>query len=698
MKLFLQLLLALALEASSFVRAVPPYDRAAAARSLAVLFDGASGGDAQCLAVLIAPAFVVTPAHCVEQTRVQGRPVAFAAFGFVAEPLRDDDTGELPTAGSPRRFAALFVDRSSLALTWHSSLQVDNALETCGLSSRSASDSATLVDAAEPVSSSSSSQSSFGSDAGGAEEPEPLVPIIAGDVVCMTAFSGAASFPDPSSQLGSLLLYEHGKEPGYLVAGFGASHADLPLTRSFTWAEATGPEFLGRPLIDGARWIHIPPMNLIIGGYVPPRLDENLQFVTGIRTTRKGANYCGGSLIAPTFVLTAAHCMAGGDPQWVSVGSLMAAGGDFGEQIRVARVLQHPAYDRATMANDLALVELRYASVAAPVRLFNSAPVPAGGVILGYGATTPTGITLSDVLRFVDVAVVASRGQCAADLQLELDASMFCAGGRANKDACDGDSGGPLMVTTSAVLGRALSTVPSTLSVSSATTMASGESNSGSETALVGVISFGRGCGAEFLPGVYANVSAGFDFIMSVTPDATWTTPVPPRGIVAPGGPGSHSSGTGTGTGSVGSGHSGAAGKHSGSSGGGGRSGSGGASGGAGGVGGESPRTPSIAMPGGDGATIADPSAHTTYEFELPSELSPSLRAAVAAFLVGEHSQISFMSAESLLARGRIVFRSSATLSALERLIESHDAKPLHRRTRRSFTSTATADSTSEWC
>ncbi|TYZ68450.1 hypothetical protein PybrP1_004309 [[Pythium] brassicae (nom. inval.)] len=119
--------------------------------------------------------------------------------------------------------------------------------------------------------------------------------------------------------------------------------------------------------------------------------------------------------------------------------------------------------------------------------------------------------------------------------------------------------------------------------------MASSDRERGSETALLGVISFGRGCGAEFLPDVYANVSAEFDFITSVAPDATWTTPSDDPSIATTG--------------------------------------------------------------GGDGVTVADPSAHTTYEFELPGKLSPSVCAAVAAFLAGEHSQISFLSVESLLAR-----------------------------------------------
>lgn len=401
----------------------------------------------------------------------------------------------------------------------------------------------------------------------------------------------------------------------------------------------------------------------------------------------------------------------------MSIGSLKTAGSDYGEQIRVERVVVHPRYDRATMANDLvtmandlALVELRYTSVAAPVWLFNLQPAPTSGVILGYGVTTPTGITVSDVLRFVDVSVVASREQCAADLQLEIHASMFCAGGQANEDACDGDSGGPLVVTatsrasTAAVsaivllstrsgLTRSLGDVLTASSTTTTTAESDGASESG-ETALLGVISFGRGCGAQFVPGVYANVSAAFDFITNMTPDTRWTSPAPMRGIVAPGPP---SSGTGSGTG-AGSTSSGAAGKQSGSLDGGGND----APVAAGGDGGErsddSPRTPTpTTTTAGDGVTTAHTSS-PSYDFELPTDVSTSVRAAVVTFLVGEYSQVRFASAESLLTRSRIVFRSSVNLSAIEHLVASHDAKPLHQRTRRLFApvSSRATDSRSE--
>ncbi|GAB9475679.1 hypothetical protein Gpo141_00012764 [Globisporangium polare] len=68
---------------------------------------------------------------------------------------------------------------------------------------------------------------------------------------------------------------------------------------------------------------------------------------------------------------------------------------------------------------------------------------------------------------------------------------MLCAGGVTNKDSCQGDSGGPLII------------------------------NKSGTDALVGVVSWGEGCGETKKPGVYARVSGALKWIQSVVPDVT---------------------------------------------------------------------------------------------------------------------------------------------------------------------------------
>lgn len=177
-------------------------------------------------------------------------------------------------------------------------------------------------------------------------------------------------------------------------------------------------------------------------------LPPHLTFVTGLRLTQKGSNYCGASLISRNFVLTATHCVEGDNaPVWVSIGSLLKKGGDEGEQIQVLKVTIHPAYDRAKGANDLAVIQLKYPSVQSPVILFTSPHLPDSGMVLGFSAMGSNPVdgqfVPSDELRYVYLDLIAKKGKCKQLLGQPVDDSTFCAGGgEVNKDACTGDSGG----------------------------------------------------------------------------------------------------------------------------------------------------------------------------------------------------------------------------------------------------------------
>lgn len=82
--------------------------------------------------------------------------------------------------------------------------------------------------------------------------------------------------------------------------------------------------------------------------------------------------------MSSNFVLMVAHCVEDTTAsRWVSVGTAFSDGVDYGEQIKVLRVVLHPGYDRNTMKNDLALLDLKYPSIQAPMALYDSQQFPA---------------------------------------------------------------------------------------------------------------------------------------------------------------------------------------------------------------------------------------------------------------------------------------------------------------------------------
>lgn len=226
---------------------------------------------------------------------------------------------------------------------------------------------------------------------------------------------------------------------------------------------------------------------------------DSQRYVVGLRVSKSGHNFCGGSLVAPTTVLTAAHCVTDGLANWVSVGSSASSGSD-AELIKVLNVRVHPLYGLpGAYSYDAAILELAAGAYAPTVALDNSVDFADSvtGTMFGYGVddtATASSATLSPSVHILSLRLW-SRGSCAKVLP-DVDDSFLCAGGKANDDACSGDSGSPLVVT-----GR------------------------DGKDYLVGLVSAGYGCGIEGVPGLYTRTFAVAAFVSAYVVQPTWRYP-----------------------------------------------------------------------------------------------------------------------------------------------------------------------------
>uniref|UniRef100_A0A8C3U527 Peptidase S1 domain-containing protein n=1 Tax=Catharus ustulatus TaxID=91951 RepID=A0A8C3U527_CATUS len=248
----------------------------------------------------------------------------------------------------------------------------------------------------------------------------------------------------------------------------GMCHQQLPLARS------------------AASWI--------VGGHEAP--EGAWPGVVSLQVLRGGVRFmhlCGGVLLSHRAVLTAGHCVDGRmDPcSWRAVVGAhnLHKHGPYTARRRIRRIIVHSQFKRETFENDVALLELksavRYSLYIQPMCLPPAALLPplensSDCYISGWGRMAEKGKT-SSVLREAQVGILphslcnSSEGYAGLVNDKALCAGTWAGG----TDSCQGDSGGPLACYH-----------PDT-----------------DKFFLVGIASFGVGCGRPRYPGIYVRLS-----------------------------------------------------------------------------------------------------------------------------------------------------------------------------------------------
>ena len=209
--------------------------------------------------------------------------------------------------------------------------------------------------------------------------------------------------------------------------------------------------------------------------------------------------FCGGALITPSLVLTAAHCTKLRPDQRQRLVLRLGDGDTSLSPLRqVDTIITHPGYRTFAKQDDLAILQLSEPAELgrhiAPVCLpaANETLVGRSATVAGWGRQGYRRRS-SAQLREAEL-VVGDPGRCeAAYRPLNNFDQMFpggfggtklCAAGP-GRDACRGDSGGPLVVT-----------------------------REDDRKVLVGVVSTGYKCATKGFPGIYTRISAYVDWIL----------------------------------------------------------------------------------------------------------------------------------------------------------------------------------------
>ncbi|XP_059608829.1 trypsin-1 [Phlebotomus argentipes] len=239
----------------------------------------------------------------------------------------------------------------------------------------------------------------------------------------------------------------------------------------------------------------------IVGGSDAER--SEVPFIVSL--TRRGAHFCGATILSEKWLVTAGHCLCNSLNEFMKPSQIRAVLGLYRiseyksaakeqKEVPLLSIIMHPEYNCLRAANDIALLKIapldfthriKPACIATEGSFADSTATVSGW---GWTHENQSVGQRADTLQKATVEVWANA-ECEASFRaheksIEISDKQLCAGRRnGGVDACWADSGGPLI---------------------------------SADGLLIGIISTGIGCARPQLPGIYTRVTEYADWMQQV--------------------------------------------------------------------------------------------------------------------------------------------------------------------------------------
>ncbi|XP_052132884.1 brachyurin-like isoform X2 [Frankliniella occidentalis] len=231
------------------------------------------------------------------------------------------------------------------------------------------------------------------------------------------------------------------------------------------------------------------------------------QFPWQAQVRMDNSYFCGGSILSAQWILSAGHCASGFSTFVVVLGSVYSGNNPDSNKLVIScrKAIVHEGYNSYLISDDISLISLGtpirgWNSVISPIRLpslsdatntFSGWPSTVSG-FGRFGDAQSVSPGISPLLRYVNVVVI-DNAQCAQTFGASVRSTNICTSGGSRSapvSACNGDSGGALVVYQGDVLNKTAT--------------------------QVGIVSFGsgRGCNLSY-PSAYTRVTSYLKWISS---------------------------------------------------------------------------------------------------------------------------------------------------------------------------------------